>query len=33
VTEKAIEYYELPELPLVIFDMMLLNEAERLGVL
>jgi len=33
VTEEADEYYELPELPQVIIYAMLLNEAERLGVL
>ncbi|KAJ8449202.1 hypothetical protein Cgig2_027204 [Carnegiea gigantea] len=33
VAEEAAEYYELPELPQVIFYAMLLNEAERLGVL
>ncbi|KAJ8445040.1 hypothetical protein Cgig2_022560 [Carnegiea gigantea] len=32
VAEEASEYYELPELPQVIFYAMLLNEAERLGV-
>ena len=31
--EEAAEDYELPELPQVIFYAMLLNEAERLGVL
>ncbi|KAJ8420667.1 hypothetical protein Cgig2_025351 [Carnegiea gigantea] len=33
VAEQAAEYYELPELPQVIFYAMLLNEAEKLGVL
>ncbi|KAJ8429439.1 hypothetical protein Cgig2_021091 [Carnegiea gigantea] len=33
VAEQAAEYYELQELPQVIFYAMLLNEAERLGVL
>ncbi|KAJ8421606.1 hypothetical protein Cgig2_025735 [Carnegiea gigantea] len=33
VDEKAVEYYELSELPHVIFYAMLLNEAERLAVL
>jgi len=33
VAEEAAKYYELPELPHVIFSTMLLNEAERLGVL
>ncbi|KAJ8427748.1 hypothetical protein Cgig2_008552 [Carnegiea gigantea] len=33
MAEEAAEDYELPELPQVIFYMMLLNEAERLGVL
>jgi len=33
VTEEAAEYYELPELPQVIFYAMLLNEVERFGVL
>jgi len=32
VAKEAVEYYELPELPQVIFYAMLLNEAERLGV-
>jgi len=33
VVEEAAEYYEFPELPEVIFYAMVLNEAERLGVL
>ncbi|KAJ8436973.1 LOW QUALITY PROTEIN: hypothetical protein Cgig2_012260 [Carnegiea gigantea] len=33
VAEEAAEYYELPELPQVIFYAILLNKAERLGVL
>ncbi|KAJ8437859.1 hypothetical protein Cgig2_002993 [Carnegiea gigantea] len=33
MAEQAAEYYELPELPQVIFHAMLLNEAEKLGVL
>jgi len=33
VAEEAVEYYELPKLPQVIFYAMLLNEVERLGVL
>ncbi|KAJ8442188.1 hypothetical protein Cgig2_005128 [Carnegiea gigantea] len=33
VAEQAAEYYGLPELPQVIFYAMLINEAERLGVL
>ncbi|KAJ8449213.1 hypothetical protein Cgig2_021677 [Carnegiea gigantea] len=33
VTEEAAQRFELPELPRVIFYAMLLNEAERLGVL
>ncbi|KAJ8420065.1 hypothetical protein Cgig2_028999 [Carnegiea gigantea] len=32
MAEQAAEYYELPELPQVIFNAMLLNEAEKLGV-
>ncbi|KAJ8449195.1 hypothetical protein Cgig2_027197 [Carnegiea gigantea] len=31
IAKEAVEYYELPELPQVIFYVMLLNEAERLG--
>ena len=31
--EQAAAHYELPELPQAIFDAMLLNEAEKLGVL
>jgi len=33
VAKEAAEHFELPELPQVIFYVMLLNEAERLGVL
>ncbi|KAJ8427295.1 hypothetical protein Cgig2_002207 [Carnegiea gigantea] len=33
MAEQAAEYYELPELPQVIFYAMLLNEAKNLGVL
>ncbi|KAJ8430629.1 LOW QUALITY PROTEIN: hypothetical protein Cgig2_008309 [Carnegiea gigantea] len=33
VAEEAVEYYEFPELPQVIFYVMPLNEAKRLGVL
>jgi len=33
VAEEAAQRFELPELPQVIFYVMLLNEAERLGVL
>ena len=33
VAEQAGEHYELPELPQAIFNAMLLNEAEKLGVL
>ena len=33
VAEQAAEYYELPELPQVIFYAMLLNEAEKLDML
>ncbi|KAJ8430667.1 LOW QUALITY PROTEIN: hypothetical protein Cgig2_033823 [Carnegiea gigantea] len=33
VAREAAEYYELPKLPQVIFYAMLLNEAEKLGVL
>ena len=33
VAEEATEYYELPELPQVMFYAMLLNKAERLWVL
>ncbi|KAJ8429329.1 hypothetical protein Cgig2_026559 [Carnegiea gigantea] len=33
MAEQATEYYELSELPQVVFYAMLLNEAERLGVL
>ncbi|KAJ8438368.1 LOW QUALITY PROTEIN: hypothetical protein Cgig2_027353 [Carnegiea gigantea] len=33
VHREAAEYYELPELPQVIFNAMLLNESEKLGVL
>ncbi|KAJ8441262.1 hypothetical protein Cgig2_013677 [Carnegiea gigantea] len=32
VAKEAAKYYELPELPQVIFYVMLLNKAERLGV-
>ena len=33
MAKQAAKYYRLPELPQVIFYAMLLNEAERLGVL
>ena len=33
VAKEAAEYYELLELPQVVFDAMLQNNAERLGVL
>ena len=33
MAEQAAEHYELPELPQVIFYAILLNEAEKLGVL
>ena len=33
MAEEVAEYYELPELPQVIFYTMLLNKVERLGVL
>ena len=33
MAEDAAKYYELPELPQVIFYTILLNEAKRLGVL
>ena len=32
-TEEAADHFELPELPQVIVCVMLLNEAERLGIL